>query len=216
MGNIDRCICCLSKKTSALVCTIITLIISIYQFITEFTIVNTNKYLNSYENLTCLKVDINIPIRWISLIVNFILCLCLIQLIFGILKQKVSLMRPFKYVFIIFLLFTTVNAIYSIYSGFKRTQRIAEMDIDAEIDEYITKTYGSIDKESAQYQYFSNFYYDTCSKSGSLFFVLFILLFTNIIIMTFSLAYFIITMNYINGVEQEAKVADNYRNVENA
>ena len=79
-------------------------IISIYQFITEFTIVNTNKYLNSYENLTCLKVDINIPIRWISLIVNFILCLCLIQLIFGILKVIQILYNIFKYIYLFFYL----------------------------------------------------------------------------------------------------------------
>jgi len=204
MACFDRCCCCLSKKTSAILCTIIILFIGLYSLFGNIT--NMNELNNNSQDILAKELNIHVAYYYVGLSLNVVIIGTLICLAIGIYKNKLSLMKPFKYIYGLYIFAFIGEIVYYIFIMCRFVKKLSNDEQELEIfcNEYFRgKSPLYIENEC---QSFKNNLETIAAGSVIMIVIPFVI----------DLIYYITTFNYISSVEKEEKEIENIKNIENA
>jgi len=200
---LDRCCPCLSRKTSAIVCTVIMLVLSLY------TLYDKTSYLIGSGNVIIEMMNIPIIYFYSSEVFEIIISINFICLIIGIAQNKLFLMRPFKFIYLIYFFCVIPAGIYYTIVLNNYITHITEEDVE--------KIYGTLYRDNQKSYGIAATdemgYSNVKSLLESTKTIAIVSVIITFIINTF---YYITTRNYINSVEREEKKVDNVKSFENA
>jgi len=205
----DKCCCCLSKRTSVITCTLIMFIWYTY------TVFDSLKSYFGTNDIILELAGISRGYLLAQLVMYAIAEITVFLLLIGILSNKLLLMKQFNIVYIIYLIVSIANDVFSSIKVNKLMNNITPEDLEKynealgnnsvlysgnPDDIYNPKT-SSVTKE------------DLREAAGIIFTYMMLLLVIGIII---DIIYYITTRNYIKYVEKEEKELEDVKNMESA
>jgi len=186
-------------------------------------IFNASKsFLNDKEKAMVELMNISNIYICVSMALEAILALTLLCLLIGISKDKVSLMKPFKIIYIIYLVIMIGLDCYNYVILDKAVKNVTDAAIDKYYSTvgYTTYRYGGsmtiYDINDPTFSYLVNpteardSFKIVLEESKS------VLIFGLIISLIIDGIYYITTINYIKSVEKEEKEVEDIKNMENA
>jgi len=156
-------------------------------------------------------IGINKWISYLGLALNSVVILTLTSLIIGIIKKKLSLMKPYKIIYLIYIvLFVVMNA-YIMIITYKFLKNVTDKDVI----KYYSDRYG-YSKEEIEQEIISDMNSKTYQFKDKLETRLYNGLAKIIVFLIIHLIYYFTTNSYIHDVEKEEKDIENVKNIENA
>jgi len=155
--------------------------------------------------------------NWISYLgeaVNSIVSVTLICLIVGIIKNKLSLMKPYKIIYLIFIILLVVMNAYIMIITYKFFKNVTDKDVIKYYSDFHHMFVNS--KENIEQDIIGEMNSKTNHFKDKLETRLYNGLAKIIISLFINLIYYFTTNSYIHDVEKEEKEIENVKNIENA
>jgi len=208
----DKCCCCLSKRTSVITCTLIMFIWYTY------TVFDSLKSYFGTNDIILELAGISRGYLLAQLVMYAIAEITVFLLLIGILSNKLLLMKQFNIVYIIYLIVSIANDVFSSIKVNKLMNNITPEDLE--------KYNEALGNNSVLYSGNPDDIYNPKTSSvtkqdlstlreaaGIMFTYMMLLLVIGIIV---DIIYYITTRNYIKYVEKEEKELEDVKNMESA